>query len=229
VLYLIENPVCREAFFPEAKETHQYAVEPARTDDERVLFLRRWLSAEHGERPSAEQAASWLDVKRTYLELRPRLRRIIITVRDLPRWAPVATELGFRPLDVTTDMDDAPYYSAVLDFGPASVDGWLTRLLAAELGVADEATLDDESREVVMGDRRIALSEREFDVLRYLWDHEGKVVDRAELLEEVWDGHYDGGSNVVDVVVRGLRKKLADHASMIETLRGRGYRFRNAP
>jgi hypothetical protein len=196
--------------------------------EERVLFLRRWLSAEHGEQPSAEQAASWLDVKRTYLDLRPRLRRIVITVRDLPRWAPVATELGFRPLDFTVDLDGVPYYSAVLDFGPGSVDGWLTRLLAAELGVVEGATLDDESREVVIGDRRIALSEREFDVLRYLWDHEGQVVDRGELLEEVWDGEYDGGSNVVDVVVRGLRKKLTDHSSMIETLRGRGYRFRNA-
>jgi hypothetical protein len=306
VMYLIANPVFREAFFPEEKETHHDAVEPARADDapaileiarrhdgpraaavlevwldrlprsfsvvrgadgtvrgfycmaevdrvtpriletdplarawtdhlrqhpvardERVLFLRRWLSAEHGEQPSAEQAASWLDCKRTYLELRPHLRRIVFAVRDLPRWAPVATELGFRPLDFTIDLDAARYYSAVLDFGPASVDGWLTRLLAAELGVADAATLDDESREVAIGARRIALSEREFDVLRYLWDHECRVVERAELLEEVWDGDYDGGSNVVDVVVRGLRKKLADHASMIETLRGRGYRFRN--
>jgi DNA-binding response OmpR family regulator len=115
----------------------------------------------------------------------------------------------------------------VLDFGRDSVDGWLTRLLGAELGVAEGATLDDESREFVFGERRIALSDREYDVLRYLWDHEGQVVDRGELLEEVWEGDYDGGSNVVDVVIRGLRRKLSDHASMIETLRGRGYRFRN--
>ena len=53
-------------------------------------------------------------------------------------------------------------------------------------------------------------------------------MDRAELLDEVWDGDYDGGSNVVDVVIRGLRRKLADQASMIETLRGQGYRLRSS-
>ena len=151
----------------------------------------------------------------------------MLTVCDLPLYAPVATELGFRPLDFAIDMDGAQYSSAALDFGPASVDGWLTRLLAAELGVTDAATLDDQSHELVTGERRIALSEREYDVIRYLWDHEGQVVDRAELLDEVWDGEYDGGSNVVDVVIRGLRRKLADQASMIETLRGQGYRLRS--
>jgi DNA-binding response OmpR family regulator len=47
------------------------------------------------------------------------------------------------------------------------------------------------------------------------------------LPEEVWKGDYDGGS-VVDVVIRGLRRKLSDHASVIETLRGRGYPLRSA-
>jgi hypothetical protein len=303
LLYLIENPVLREAFFPESRQP--LAVEPQRSSDataildiarrhegpdgvrslrswlervprsvsvvrgndeavrgfyfmaesdrvsatvaesdpvarawldylrrhpvgrgERVLFLRRWLSADHGERPSAEQAVCWLDAKRAYLELRPLLRRVVVTLVDLPLWAPVATELGFTPLDFTVDLDGTPYHSAVLDFGPASVDGWLTRLLAAELGVIESAVLDDASHEVVIAARRIALSDREFDVLRYLWDHEGRVVDRGELLEEVWEGN-DGGSNIVDVVIRSLRRKLGDRASMIETLRGQGYRFRN--
>lgn len=212
---------------PLARAWVDYLREDPVRGDERVLFLRRWLSAEHGERPSAVQAACWLDVKRTYLELRPKLRRIVLTVSDLPLYAPVATELGFRPLDFAIDLDGARYHSAVLDFGPTSVDGWLTRLLAAELGVTEAATLDDQSHELVTGNRRIALSEREYDVIRYLWDHDGQVVDRAELLEEVWDGDYDGGSNVVDAVIRGLRRKLADQASMIETLRGQGYRLRS--
>lgn len=92
----------------------------------------------------------------------------------------------------------------------------------------EEGTLDEESHEFVAEGRRFALSPREFEVLRYLWDREGKVVSRADLLDDVWEPDYDGGSNVVDVVMRGLRHKLGDHAGMIETLRGSGYRFRHA-
>ena len=51
-------------------------------------------------------------------------------------------------------------------------------------------------------------------------------MSRAELREDVWDTSYDGGSNVVDAAVRSLRKKLGDHAPMIETVTGIGYRFR---
>ena len=111
--------------------------------------------------------------------MRPSLRRIITTVRALPTWAPIVTELGFRPLDVVVDLDGAPNYTAVLDFGPESVDGWLTGLVAAELGLNEAAQLDEESREFVVDGRRIALSPREFEVLRYLWSREGRVVSRA--------------------------------------------------
>lgn len=196
--------------------------------DERVLFIRRWLGADDGELPSPVQAACWLDIKRAYVTLRPSLRRIVTTVRALQTWAPIVTQLGFRPLDAVVELDGAPNYTAVLDFGPESVDGWLTGLVGAELGVTDTVTLDEASREVVAGDRRIALSPLEFGVLRYLWAHEGNVIDRAALLEACWEADYDGGSNVVDVVMRGLRRKLGDRAAMIETLRGKGYRFRKA-
>jgi len=51
-------------------------------------------------------------------------------------------------------------------------------------------------------------------------------VPRSSLLSNVWEQSYDGGSNVVDVVVRGLRKKLGNRASLIETVHGIGYRVR---
>lgn len=70
---------------------------------QRVLFLRRWLGAERGEAPSPIQAACWLDIKRAYMELRPHLRRIILTVRDLAPYAAAAQTLGFRALG---DRDD---------------------------------------------------------------------------------------------------------------------------
>jgi hypothetical protein len=213
---------------PVARAWIEYLRQDPVTKDERVLLLRRWLSLEHGELPSPVQAACWLDCKRAYLTLRPALRRIVTTVRELPLWVPIVTVLGFRPLDFTVDLDDRRHFSAVLDFGPSSVDGWLSGLLAAEIGATEEARLDEESREVVVGDRRIALSPLEFEVLRYLWDNEAKVVDRAALLEACWQEDYDGGSNVVDVVMRGLRRKLGDRSGMIETRRGAGYRFRRA-
>ena len=62
--------------------------------------------------------------------------------------------------------------------------------------------------------------------MEYLQRHVGEAVPRSALLENVWKQIYDGGSNVVDVVIRALRKKLADLASVIETVQGVGYRLR---
>jgi serine/threonine protein kinase len=215
MLYLIENPVVREAFFPSGSQ--QLAVEPARGEDhgaihelsekhegpdaarslrrwwdrqpqtfhvvrgedgsivgcyccfdpntvdpadlqedpilrlwwghvgenpvpekQSVLFLRRWLSREHGEAPSPVQAACWLDIKRTYMELRPKLRRVYLTVVDLPTYAPAAVKLGFSPLtEAAVDLDGMTYHTAMLDFGPSSVDGWLAGLVADELGIEE--------------------------------------------------------------------------------------------
>lgn len=216
MLYLIENPVVREAFFPSGSQ--QFAVEPARSEDDMaineiteihegpdavkflqvwwkqnpqtfhvvrgedgsivgyyccfdpdtvepddlqedpilkvwwhhvntnpapgnqsVLFLRRWLSREHGEAPSPVQAACWLDIKRTYMELRPQIRRVYLTVVDLPTYAPVATKLGFNPIsEAAMELDGMTYHTAMLDFGPSSVDGWLTHLVADELGIEEK-------------------------------------------------------------------------------------------
>jgi tRNA A-37 threonylcarbamoyl transferase component Bud32 len=108
-------------------------------EGQRVLFIRRWLGVEDGERPSGVQAACWLDIKRSYMELRPRLRRVYLTVRDLEPYGAVAQELGFLPLaDAAVVMDGDTYQAAALDFGSGSVDGWVSRLIATELGIPDE-------------------------------------------------------------------------------------------
>ena len=114
----------------------------------------------------------------------------------------------------------------MLDFGPSSVDGWLARLVAAELGVEENGFLDCAARELVLKGGRVSLSKLEFGVMEYLQRHVGEAVPRIALLESVWEQSYDGGSNVVDVVIRALRKKLADIASVIETVQGVGYRLR---
>lgn len=110
---------------------------------QRTLLLRRWLSRETGEAPCPSQAACWLDVKRNYMELRPNLRRMYTTVTDLETYLPVITTLGFVPIEeATLDLTDVKYYTAMLDFGELSVDGWLSKLIGAELGL-DREILDE--------------------------------------------------------------------------------------
>jgi Transcriptional regulatory protein, C terminal/AAA ATPase domain len=315
MLYLIANPVVREAFFPSGAQP--LIVEPARPDDEAAIFaiaashdgpeavaqlegwwtdaphtfsairdrdgtvraffvlldsatilppdrmrdpvvgawrrhlrdhplphgqlalgLRRWLDVDCGEGPGPAQAACWLDAKRTYMAMRPALRRMYVTVNDAATYLPVVEKLGFRPLPVPlgprgredagwaapVGLDGRDYASVVLDFGPGSVDGWLARLVAAELGLDDGRPLDESARELTVGGRLVALTPLEFGVLRHLDAAGGRTVSRPELLSQVWGYEFAGGSNVVDAAVRSLRHKLGDAAVVVETVRGSGYR-----
>jgi len=194
---------------------------------QRMVFCRRWLSVDGGEGPSPAQGACWLDIKRQYMELRPHLRRIATMVRDPSPFSAVVERLGFRVApEAAVKIDGAAHVTAILDFGPDSVDGWLAGLVAAELGAEDELRLDIDAREVLFGDRRVPLAPRELGVFRHLWERQGKVVTRDELIDAVWEPGYDGGSNVVDVTVRALRRKLGDQASVLQTVHRIGYRFR---
>jgi DNA-binding response OmpR family regulator len=71
----------------------------------------------------------------------------------------------------------------------------------------------------------VELTPREFALLTYLARESGRVVPRTELLRKVWETTYDPGSNVVDAHIKKLREKLGDQASLIETVRGVGYRI----
>jgi hypothetical protein len=195
--------------------------------NETVLFLRALLSADYGEMPSTVQAACWLEIKRNYMALRPRLRRIYAAMRDeaAAAFAPVFSTLGFKPV-VRLNLGDN-YNLAVNDFGPQSVDGWLARLVAAEIGIDAATILDREAHEVVVDGRRVPLTRLELSVFEYLQDHANRAVSRASLIEDVWGYSYTGGSNVVDAVIRSLRKKLGERAAVIETVSGVGYRLRN--
>lgn len=216
-VYLRTDPVTRAW----SEHLIEHRVRPG----ERVLFLRRWLGAGEGEGPSPVQAACWLDIKRAYMALRPDLRRVYLVVRDLNAYAATASQLGFSPIG-SVDIDGERYHSLLLDFGPGSVDGWLTGLVAEELGLDDAVALDAAAGEAVIDGQRIALTPLEFAVLERLHATPGKVVGRLVLLEDVWGHDYVGGSNVVDSAVRSLRRKLGDHADLIQTVRGFGYRFR---
>jgi len=92
---------------------------------------------------------------------------------------------------------------------------------------AGSLTLDLARRQARMGTLVADLSDREFRLLHHLVEHAGTIVSRERLLSEVWGYHFDPGSNVVEVCVRRLRKKLGAEAP-IETVRHAGYRLRAA-
>lgn len=85
--------------------------------------------------------------------------------------------------------------------------------------------LDLRTRQVCQGEKCIELSAREFTLLETFFRHPGEVLSREQLLSQVWGYDFDPGSNVVDVHIRNLRKKLGAH--LIETVRGMGYRIKS--
>lgn len=203
------------------------AEEPVRAG-ERVLMVPRLLGpGQLGTSP--EQAALILHLKRHYLELRPHLRRLYSEISPDVDFGSFLRPAGFRVVPThPVRWGGREHRTVVLDFGPESVDGWLGRLVAA--AVREPSTpavwIDEASRELVVDGQQVALTGRELDVLRYLMDHAGKAVKRGDLLDDLWGTAYDGGSNVIDVVVLSLRKKLGIRASAIETVVRYGYRYR---
>jgi DNA-binding response OmpR family regulator len=87
--------------------------------------------------------------------------------------------------------------------------------------------IDRIDREASLGGRKLALTGREFGLLMKLALHADKVVTRTDLLASVWEATFDTGSNILEVHMSRLRDKLGDRASMIETVRGVGYRLRS--
>ncbi len=116
---------------------------------------------------------------------------------------------------------------------PFSIDEVIARLLAVrrrtegrglDTLVVGELTLNLITREVVRNAATIELTSREFSLLEHLMRSPGRVLTRTHLCEMVWEYHFDPGTNVVDVAVRRLRKKLGDPAgTLLRSVRGVGY------
>ena len=173
---------------------------------QRALYLR-WVV------PITDMAALsalLLDATRVYMEMRPELRRVYARAADLFGTDPsCAITIGYLPVE-------GEPRTVCMDFGPASVDGWLAELGASQLlDGGEEAEPSD-------------LTPLEAQVLAYLRTREGQAVERAALLRDVWGYEWTGGSNVVEVVVSSLRRKLGGDAGTIATVRGVGYRYGRA-
>jgi DNA-binding response OmpR family regulator len=139
----------------------------------------------------------------------------------------VLAPLGFAALPgapVQIGQDD--YWTPVNDFGPGSIDGWLSEVVGRELAADDPTALDPAARRLVLDGRGVDLSRLELDVLCHLQRRKGIAITREELLREVWGHEWTGAnSNVVEAVVSGLRRKMGNRAAALETVRGVGYRL----
>jgi two-component system, OmpR family, response regulator len=91
-----------------------------------------------------------------------------------------------------------------------------------------DLSLDEKTREVKRGNESIELTPREFDLLVYLLKNKRQVLNRVQIIESVWGYDYYGDTNVVDVYIRYIRKKvdLVNHEPLIHTVRGVGYVLR---
>jgi len=112
----------------------------------------------------------------------------------------------------------------------ARVEALLRRpraIVSPVLQVGD-LVLDQGTREVRRRDDAIELTPKEFAVLEYLMRHAGRVMSRTLITEYAWDYHFDPGTNIVDVVINHLRKKVdaSSEKKLITTVRGVGYMVR---
>jgi DNA-binding response OmpR family regulator len=150
---------------------------------------------------------------------------IVLTARD-------AIEDRIRGLDAGADDYVTKPFS--LDELLARVRSSLRRTRRSDerqvLQVAD-LVLDATARTVVRAGAAIDLTRREFDLLEFMMRHPGQALERGTLLSEVWGYDFLGGSNVVDVYVRYLRRKVERTGAprLIETIRGIGYALRPPP
>ncbi len=122
---------------------------------------------------------------------------------------------------------------------PFFIDELVARLLAlhrrstgSQLNMkqVEDLVLDLSTREVRRGEREIELTSREFNLLEYLMRSPGRVYTRTQILEHVWGYDFDPNTNIVDVCLQRLRKKVDqdEEDKLIETVRGVGYRMKKA-
>jgi DNA-binding response OmpR family regulator len=161
-----------------------------------------------------------LSVLKSIRREKPSLPVIVLTARD-------AVEDKVEGLDTgATDYVTKPF---AFDELTARIRAHLRRPANGEATELEAAGIhmDLISREVTLGSEQVHLSSREFELLAYFMRHPGQVLSREQILSAVWGYDFDPGTNVVEVYVGYLRRKLATDgkAAPIETLRSVGYRL----
>ena len=182
---------------------------------------------------SPDADAVLVDGRRDLPQVRGLTRLMRQTGVDVPVIV-VLTEGGAAALQHDWGVDDF-----VLDTsGPAEVEARLRVTIARRGAILDVAaptpseirvgdlTIDEAGYTSRIRGRALDLTYKEFELLRFLAQHPGRVFTRPQLLQEVWGYDYFGGTRTVDVHVRRLRAKLGpEHEALIGTVRNVGYRF----
>jgi DNA-binding response OmpR family regulator len=203
-------------------------------------FIKRGLEAEGFAVRTACDGAEGLKLSRSFEFDLIVLDLVLPTVTGEEILARLRADGSSVPVIVLTAQDAISDRVSTLNAG---ADDYLTRpcsfeelvaRIRARLRTADQAvsttisygrvTIDVGTRAAHIGGRSVELSPREFALLEALIRHGGQVLSQAQLLDQVWGYDRDPSSNVVEVYVGYLRKKL--QRDVVETVRGAGYRFR---
>ncbi len=194
-----------------------YSVDPVFEGSAALLYLR-----------SAESDGAILDVMMPGLdgfEVLKRAREQGIDVPVLFLTARDSVEDKVRGLDAgACDYMIKPFSMAELS---ARVRALVRRPRTAETGVltAGELRLDLASQTLTRRGEPVLLSAKEFALLEWFMKNRGRVLSRENIEEHVWNFDYEGGTNVVDVYVSYLRRKLGPDGALLRTVRGSGYVF----
>jgi DNA-binding response OmpR family regulator len=186
------------------------------------------LSATGADAPTSD--AVLVDGRRELAHVRSLCRLLRTTGLDVPLLL-VTTEGGLAAVSADWGVDDVVLASA----GPAEVEARLRLSIGRLQGEADDEATEIRAGDVVIDEttysarvrgQQLDLTYKEFELLKYLAQHPGRVFTRAQLLQEVWGYDYFGGTRTVDVHVRRLRAKLGPELDQhIGTVRNVGYRF----
>jgi DNA-binding response OmpR family regulator len=202
---------------------------------ERGLGARGYVVSVAADGEAGIDLASKLDIDLVLLDLILPGKKGLQVLEELRALKPRL------PVIALTAMDDTGSKIGGLEAGvddyitkPFSIEELAARIRARLRWAASEdsalkagsLTVDLAAHRAFLGGREIPLSARELSLLATFMRHPGQVLSRGQLLRLVWDLDFDPGSNVVEVYVSALRRKLG--TEFIETVRGLGYRFRLA-
>ena len=146
----------------------------------------------------------------------------------------ITTEGGLSAINADWGITDVILDTA----GPAEVDARIRIVIGKDAITqlaknpslkeirSGEVVIDEDSYTAKIKGRTLDLTFKEFELLKYLAQHPGRVFSRSQLLQEIWGYDYFGGTRTVDVHIRRLRSKLGpEFESIIDTVRNVGYRF----
>jgi DNA-binding response OmpR family regulator len=187
-------------------------------DEERIARHKTWMVVIE----AGDDVPRALRCLRKLRESGPLADAPVIIAVTLPR---------LPALDVSAGMNDfvlMPLVPAELYARLRQLDWRSATFGSDEVLKIDELVIDVAGYEARLGGRRLELTHQEFELLRFLAQHRGRVFTRDQLLERVWGYQYGGGTRTVDIHVRRVRAKLgATAGGLVETVRNVGYKMRS--